>query len=283
MQNNYLIKEKRINQQIIDCSLTNNFDEKYSKIYPYIKKSITARLIANYPNCNYKKIKNLISQKLQIKGEIIFGNGSEDLIIRTNRYIEEHNLSVGIVRPIFYRIEETLREQKKINISQEDLINGSIEADVIWAQNPNLFNGQTLDREKMLNTIDSCKNTLFIFDEAGIFSLNNWQQYSLLQYVHQKNNLIVISSFSKMFGISGLRAGFLIAPINISNEIKRKGLTFPLSTIAELFLASIFRRLDVINNIRLIIQKNKNELKILLSRNPNIIQKKTLTNCIFSN
>ena len=56
MQNNYLFKKKEINRQVIECGLTSNFDEEYSKIYPHIKESITTRLTVNYPSCNYKKI-----------------------------------------------------------------------------------------------------------------------------------------------------------------------------------------------------------------------------------
>lgn len=277
---NYLKKTIKDNKDTIDCSLTNNYDEHYIEIYPKITNKILLEAAANYPDCSYKKLESLICKKFGVK-YCVLGNGSENLIIQINKFLINKSL-IGVVSPIFYRVIETLKYVSiKIFKEEEFLKNNSLgDINAIWIQNPNLFTGKIYDKNLLLNIVDANKSILFIIDEAGIFILSNWKTYSLLSEVYKRKNLIVVASFSKIFGISGLRAGFATGPKKIIDIIKKDNLTFPISSITIKFIEKILTKINFIQKIRQKIEKNKDEIELILLKN-DITIIKNRTNCVF--
>ena len=62
MNTNYFELHKVHSDDVISCVLTSNIDERYSEIYPKIKKQNILRLASYYPSDNYDKIKTKIKQ-----------------------------------------------------------------------------------------------------------------------------------------------------------------------------------------------------------------------------
>ena len=279
MIDNYL---KNIKKDLIECELTSNFDERYAETYPSIEKIDLLSVVAKYPDYNYSDLTKKIINHFKIHGDIILSNGSEDLIIRLNTYLALKKYKIGIVQPIFYRIEETafLKNSHVDLITYNNFIERKFSNDAVWIQNPNLFSGVTMEKDALVKIIESYPNTLFLIDEAGIFTLKEWEKYSLLQYKPIYNNLAVLSSFSKMYGISGLRAGFLYISGKMMDEIKSNELTFPITSITEIFIDSVIDNIKIVNEIREGIHKNKKEIEDLVEKT-GTEEIKTLTNCVF--
>lgn len=276
----YLKKEVK-KKDTIDCVLTNNYDEGYFKIYPKITKKMLFDAAVNYPDCSYKKLESLICKKFGIRC-CVLGSGSENLIIQINKFLSKKT-SVGVVSPVFYRIIETIGNVLMVTVKEEDLFRNSFKKniDALWIQNPNLFTSKTYDKNLLLDIVDKNKNILFIIDEAGIFILSDWKKYSLLSEANKRKNLIVIESFSKVFGISGLRAGFATGPKEVIRAVKKDNLTFPISSITIKFIENILGKTSFITEVRKRIKKNKKEIESLLLKNNTISVIKSKTNCIF--
>ena len=281
MNTNYFELHKVHSDDVISCVLTSNIYERYSEIYPKIKKQNILRLASYYPSDNYDKIKTKIKHHFNIKTNLVFGSGSEELIIRLNDIIELKRYKVAFVTPIFYRVRETFRG-KKVLIKEKNIFNCDYSHyDIVWLQNPNLFSGNIYEVEKIQELLYKFPNVIFFIDEAGIFTLPNWKNYSMIDKCHRHSNLIVLSTFSKIYGLSGLRIGFATGNKKLLLELEEKNLTFPISSFAEYFLFSVLNHEKLIQKLRLTIIDHKNQLINILKSNPKIIVKESLVNCIF--
>lgn len=269
-------------KEAIICQLSNNFDEDYCKIYSQLNAKLITSLVARYPDHNYKRIKEVICKKFNLKN-IVLGSGSEDIIMRLNEIAMEKKWKVNFVVPIFYRSIETFKTRNVQFISEENFLKGDLgNSDAIWLNNPNLFTGKTYEKSHIIKLIKKNPKVIFFLDEAGIFSIiGQWKKYSLLSQCHNYKNLITISSFSKMYGMSGLRAGFATGNNEIIKELEQRSLTFPFTSFTEYFLYNIIVNKDPIESIHKKIRKNKEEVEEILTKYKDIKIIKSLTNCMY--
>jgi histidinol-phosphate aminotransferase len=239
--------------------------------------------VAKYPDFTYRILKDIILRKFGIKN-ISLGNGTEDLIIRINSIVKEKGLKVSILAPIFYRVIETL-DCPNVSVVHEkenlDSLQLDSDSELVWLTNPNLFSGNTYSKKSLLNLFKRYPEKMFIVDEAGMFMIRDWHELSVLNNSSEKSNFLVLSSFSKAYGLAGMRCGFATGNSDMINDLNKRGLTFPINSIAQEFLLSVLEKDHFIEEIREKVQNNKLELTELLSKYNQIEIKYTKTNCIF--
>jgi len=260
-----------------DYNVSSNFDERYREVFPQLSPKQFVVLANRYPNYANCKTAEKIKQKFGLKN-IILGAGSEDLIIKCNKIIRSKGWKTGVILPTFYRITETLKEWQPIT-KDKFLGNELNDMDIIWVCNPNPLDGQIIEKNILLNIFKKNKKIIFLIDETTIFFLDNWQGFSFLGQTPK--NVLVINSFSKLFGLSGLRAGFASGNLNLLHLLQQEGTTFPFTSITESFVESILKNDRFFENIRIEIKKNKNEVEQILKQNTAIEIKPSETNCIF--
>lgn len=74
---------------------------------------------------------------------------------------------------------------------------------------------------------------LVVFDEAYFEYVNDTEYPDGLDYVKQGRNVIVIRTFSKVYGLAGLRIGYAVAPQEIMDILQRVIPPFPTNRIAQ--------------------------------------------------
>lgn len=274
----YLEASKGCKEGVIDCCLTSNFDEEYNLVYPKLPPDEAYRLIAKYPDPKYDSIKKIIKEKFGVKS-VSLGCGSEDLIIRLNHLALMDHWRVGFVVPIFYRVIDTYT----INTPERDFLSikdDFSQYDAVWLQNPNLFTGEAIIKPQLLKIVTNNQSTKFFVDEAGMFLIEDWEKYSLLSESAALSNLVVLTSFSKLYGISGLRAGFAAGAEEVTSNLDKLGLTFPISSLAEYYLLFILRKDVFFNDVRRRITEHKLELIDILNKK-GVTHTNSPTNCLF--
>lgn len=289
---NYLEKNKHIKKQsdLKDYSLSNNnITDEYSTILSAGNKDKILELISNYPDCYYKDLIELLEKSFKIN-RVILGSGSEDLIIRINSILKNCK-KVAIVFPNFYRTEETIGCCEKIYADYSlnskfldiESIYRQIKKDIgaVWISNPNPMIGKLYRKKQIVDLVKKYKKTLFIIDESAIDFIKSTQNFSVIDIAQKLNNLIVIRSFSKLYGIAGLRAGFATGKTKFLDEVKNNGLTFPINSLADYFIKNILADKNINNRIIDKIEKHKSLIKNLLSKDSNIIFSESITNCLF--
>lgn len=186
-----------------------------------------------YPDPYQREIKEKLGKLKNISPEQIFlGNGSDepiDLIIKATC---EPNSSEMIIMPPTYGMYQVCAD-----ISQAVVIKANLTADfqidkntvetaissstkLIWICSPNNPSGNSLDQGVMLTLIKKYPQVLFIIDEAyADFS----QDESMISKLQDYKNIMVLQTFSKAWGMAGLRIGVAYAHpelISILNKIK---------------------------------------------------------------
>ncbi len=183
-----------------------------------------------YPDPHQKQLKQVLGEIKNIDAAQIFlGNGSDeciDLLYRCFCNPGEDNI---IVCPPTYGMYEVsanindveiryapLLEDYQLNLAHiETLINEHTK--IIWLCSPNNPTGNSLDRDDVEMVLNNFSG-LVVIDEAYI---NFSRQKSFLQELQEYPNLIVLQTFSKAWGLAGLRLGMAFASKEIIEILDR--------------------------------------------------------------
>ena len=185
-----------------------------------------------YPDPHQRAIKQKLSTIKGIGAEHIFlGNGSDECIDLLFRSFCEPGKDNVIICPPTYGMYEvsanindvTIKKATLLEDFQLDLVHleNLIDANtkIIWLCSPNNPTGNSLNRvdiETVLNNFDG----IVVIDEAYI---NFAKQKSFIQELADYPNLVVMQTFSKAWGLAGLRLGMAFAStaiIEVLDKVK---------------------------------------------------------------
>lgn len=94
---------------------------------------------------------------------------------------------------------------------------------IIFVVNPNNPTGTVLDTEKLKSfCIETGKRATVFVDEAYIEFLDQYESKSMVQLVKEGHNVLVCRTFSKIYGLAGLRIGYLIGQPDTLKKIASK-------------------------------------------------------------
>mgnify|MGYP006145724879 FL=1 len=185
-----------------------------------------------YPDPYQQELKAKISNIKNVnKNRIILGNGSDEIIDLIFRAFCEPGKDEVICLPPTYGMYQVSADINNVGIKKV-LLTPDFEIDekalknaitpntkVIWFCSPNNPSGNTLDPD-VIKSITSSFDGIVVIDEAYIdFSSSQ----SWIDYLDFHPNLIIMQTFSKAWGLAGLRLGMGFASpaiINILNNIK---------------------------------------------------------------
>jgi len=237
-------------EKLLDCSLGEN-PFGCSPLVRKALKEIERSDVERYPKEAYysqlkKKIAEYWSGVASVK-HVLLGGGSMHILERINLlFLGKGRKALGYC-PQFteYILEARLLEAKYeyVPLSKErnfkfdvgvflDEINGSY--DLIYIDNPNNPTGQTIalkDVEEIVQKA-SKEDVAVILDEAYGEFMD--KKESALSLVEAYENLIVTRSFSKGFGLPGLRVGYAVCGDPLSEFLEKVDVPFSVNNIAAL-------------------------------------------------
>ena len=173
-----------------------------------------------YPDPYQSKLKLRISELKKVpSNQIVLGNGSDeviDLLIRL--FCKPYQDSILIFPPT-YGMYKVVADLNAIQVSEEFLDNDfqldagkaldniSENTKLIFVCTPNNPSGNTIERQQILKLLDNF-NGIVVIDEAyNDFS----NEASFSKHLDTYENLVVMQTFSKAFGLAGARLGMCFA------------------------------------------------------------------------
>jgi histidinol-phosphate aminotransferase len=201
--------------------------------------------IARYPDSNGFDLKAAISAKYGVPEEwITLGNGSNDILELAARAFVQPGQSVIYAQYSFavYPLATQAVGARAIVVSAHnfghDLVAmaQAISADtkLIFIANPNNPTGTFIpaaEIESFLKIVR--KHVVVVLDEAYNEFLAPELQYESTAWVKQYPNLLVSRTFSKAYGLAGLRVGFGIAQPSITDMMNRIRQPFNVNSLAQ--------------------------------------------------
>lgn len=214
---------------------------------PKAIKAIKSNLfgINRYPDSNGFYLKRKLAKFLNLQStNIVLGNGSDeliDIIIKTFVEEDEHIITTDgtfleykIISQINGRIVNTvpLRYFKYDLQAMKKRIDKKTK--LIFISNPNNPTGTYVTRLELEDFMrDLPENVLLVLDEAydTFIDVNDFP--NSLTYIRDKN-AIVLKTFSKAYGLAGLRVGYAVAPQEFAAYMEIARQPFNVNILAQL-------------------------------------------------
>ncbi len=222
-------------------------------VSPRVVKALESSLdkIHLYPDASCYELTHKMAEHYGMETEwLCFGNGSNELIDLLIRIYCEPGDRILTSQAAFiaYRIcaqaarveteETSLKEDLSIDI--QAIVNNYKEAKkkpkIIFLPNPNNPTGTCVGRrevEMLLNELGNQENLLIVFDEAYNEFVRMKDYSDTLKYVRKYNNVIVLRTMSKVYGLAGLRVGSLIARPEVIDLVNRVRNPFNVNYLAQ--------------------------------------------------
>jgi histidinol-phosphate aminotransferase len=193
-----------------------------------------------YPDPHQTELRDKVSSMLGLSSKnIFFGVGSDeiiDLVIRI--FCEPGNSNVIIPEPTYgmYKVACDINDIQTRSCQLDENFDINVESvlkladkntKIIFLCSPNNPTGNILTKTNIFSLADRFSGIVFV-DEAYIdFSENN----SIVSELIKHNNLIVSRTFSKSWGLAGLRCGYCIADSLIINTLLRVKAPYSINSV----------------------------------------------------
>ena len=195
-----------------------------------------------YPDPLQWQIKEKVAAINSVKpSEIFIGNGSDEAIDLLFRIFCEPKKDNVLICPPTYGMYQVSAEINDVAIKRANLtadfqldltaIDAAIDANtkLLFVCSPNNPTGNSLARQQILDLAKKF-NGIVIVDEAYIhFS----SEKSLLSEINNLPNLVVLQTFSKAWGLAGLRVGLAFANAEIIDYFNKTKPPYNISEIAQ--------------------------------------------------
>ena len=194
--------------------------------------------VREYPLGGVERLISIISKFVKIPSSMIgVGNGSDQILDLILSNFASKQTKVLTSNPTFGFFEErcklysipliTIPFSNDMTLNIKDFVKQSKNADILYLDSPNNPTGFQFSKSELQKLIKSF-NGLVIIDEA----YGEFGNYSLASMVKTQENLIVVQTISKSFGLAGLRLGYFIANKKFTNTFMTiLQYPYPLSTI----------------------------------------------------
>ncbi|WP_068806401.1 histidinol-phosphate transaminase [Thauera phenolivorans] len=200
--------------------------------------------LARYPDGNAFALKAALSRKFDLAPErLVIGNGSNDIIELAARTFLAPGRSSVFSQHAFavYPLATNATGAKCIEVAAKhfghdlEAMLAAIEPDtrIVFIANPNnptgtLVSGAAL--EGFLERVPA--QVLVVLDEAYTEYLDAGQRYDALAWLARFPNLLISRTFSKAYGLAGLRVGYGIAHPEVADLMNRVRQPFNVSSVA---------------------------------------------------
>lgn len=186
-----------------------------SLIDSYLKNS------NNYHSQPIELIEKIASKFNLNKQNILLTAGADEAIFAISKKFGE---KTHIFTPSYLEYQIS-NENYGNNVTQEFSLKNNIykvdtgkkDSTLIYLANPNNPIG-FLEKDQVINLIENNKESIVVIDEA-------YHEYrpelSVIDLIDRYENLVVIRSFSKSFGLAGIRLGFIVTNSKIKDQVAK--------------------------------------------------------------
>jgi len=219
---------------------------------PLAVKAIGSALekLNRYPDGSGYYLINQIAEKLKVSPEnIVLGNGSDDIIgMLTHALLKPEDEAI-LPQPSFliYDIMVRLTGATCINIPlnllsidlEEIKKRLTLKTKMIFLCNPNNPTGTIFFKNEFERFLEGIPpGIVVVVDEAYIEFVRDRNCGSGIDYIGSKRSLVVLRTFSKAYGLAGLRIGYGVMSNEISGIINRIRLPFNTNFLAQVGAAA---------------------------------------------
>jgi len=206
-----------------------------------------------YPDPHQKDLRKLVGNSYSIKEEnLFFGVGSDeiiDLLIRI--FCEPGKDKVMIHEPTYgmYKVACDINNVEAVGVLLNDDFqldlkeienNFDLNTKMIFLCSPNNPTGNLLNKNDIINLCEKY-NSIIVVDEAYI---DFAKAGTLINEINNYNNLVILRTFSKAWGLAGIRLGFCAAAEEIINILFKVKAPYNINSLTRYALQTAIKNSD---------------------------------------
>ena len=237
------IKEKYNLKEVYKLASNENILGPSPKISQIIKTCLDD--INYYPDSYNRQLRKKLSAILKISEDsLIFGNGTDQVIEMVCDALLDDKKNIVIPDPTFLTYEKSaLKNNAGIikvslkNFKQDvDSIKKAVnnKTSIIFLTSPHNPTGTILSGKEIESLLtDIREDILLVLDEAYVEFMDEEDRPDSLGLLKKYSNLMIMRTFSKIYGLAGLRIGYGIADMQLIKDISKLAQPFVVNQIAQ--------------------------------------------------
>jgi len=238
------ILERTLDKRVVKLDLNENFavaSDVTEKLLLDVCQDVDVRLYPPpYGDMAIKAISSFLGFS---ESEISVGNGADEVFDLIMKVFMKKNSKVLVVEPTFSmytyltqlyggrKVTVLLRPNFELDID-EILKKIDRETSLLVLCSPNNPTGNQF-KERDIKKLLQEFNGVVVVDEAYV----DFAKHTIIDWVRNFDNLIVLRTFSKAFGLAGIRFGFLVSNKSIVEYVKRVTSPFNLNIVTQRLIA----------------------------------------------
>lgn len=213
------------------------------RVIKALKKALPG--IHRYPDGGSYYLKEALSKKFRLKpGNFVLGNGSDELIVLCLKAFACESDEVIITRPTFliYEIASSMENAVIVNVPMRNFrydLNAIADkltdkTKIVFIANPDNPIGTYVTKEELDRFLSKIgQSTIVFMDEAYYEFARRNKDYPDTLPLIEKKNVIIARTFSKVYGMAGLRLGYAIGNRNLIGAMEKVREPFNVNSLAQ--------------------------------------------------
>ena len=230
---------------------------------------------SDYPDPLCRDLVQALSQHEQVPASaLLCGNGSSDVLFRLALAMKPRRAL--LCAPTFSEYEQAftttnttidyylLSEHNNFAVTSNFTSYITPETDIVVLCQPNNPTGEVVARKLLKNILARCEecSALLVVDECFVGFLDNPQNISVVPWVEQHPNLLVLKAFTKLYGIPGIRLGYAVSSnLELIEAMRTAGQPWSVSNLAQAAGIAALQCTDYVEQVRHITQNERVFLK----------------------
>ena len=230
-------------------------------VSPKVKKVLNNKnlILSKYPDSKAKALREEISKKFNCDfNKIICGAGSDEIIqMICQLYLKpldevivpQHSFLMYRIYAKIVGAKVVFSKEKNFKVSVPEIITKvTKKTKIVFIANPNNPTGTYLTKLELIDLRKKLrKNILLVLDDAYFEYMKNKDYKSSLDLFKNKDNVFVIRTFSKIYGLASLRVGWGHASKKIINAMNLIKPPFNVNQLAQTAATEALKDKNFIN------------------------------------
>lgn len=248
--------------------------------------------VSVYPDSEILELRRAIAKENNLEiDNVIVGNGGDEIIGLISNVMLDKSDEIIMCTPGFsmYKIMAITENANVIEVPLKDFktdLNEFLKAvtkktKLIYITNPHNPTGTIVSKDELENFMDKVpENILVVIDEAYAEYISSDEFSNSVEELKKYDNICVLRTFSKAYGLAGLRVGYLLANKELIDEINKIRPPYNVNVLSQMAGRIALEEKDWMMQC---VEKNKNVMNIvckILDEN-NIKYAKSETNFLF--
>jgi histidinol-phosphate aminotransferase len=198
-----------------------------------------------YPDFDSYDLRHVIADHVGLHADqVLPGEGSSEIILLAARaYLDSSRAAIipqysfqsyeGAVRSVAGQIISVPAKDYGVDL---DAVLAAVTDDtqIVFLATPNNPTGTSVPRQALERFVDRLpENVLLVLDEAYREFVPASERPDVNSMLARRRNLLVLRTFSKLYGLAGLRVGYALGDPELLQMLRRLQLPFSVSSVAQ--------------------------------------------------